>query len=164
MKRALFFLLLVCMLVTARAEEFSARVIVVIDGDTVLVLRGAQKIKIRLANIDAPEKDQPFGMASRQALMDMALKKNVLVTTRATDKYGRTVADLSVDGRSVNEEMVQLGMAWEYSYYHRDKLYRALQRDAREVRRGLWAEDSPTPPWVWRKAHPSKPCAHPCRN
>jgi endonuclease YncB( thermonuclease family) len=163
MIRALF-LLLAWTMGAAHAEAFTARVIVVMDGDTVMVLRGAQKIKIRLANIDAPEKDQAFGIESRQALVDKVYKKEVVVTTRAIDKYGRTVADLSMDGQSINEEMVGSGMAWEYSWRHRNQAYRALQSEAQRAKRGLWADASPTPPWVWRKTHPSKPCAHPCRN
>jgi micrococcal nuclease len=163
MIRALF-VLLACAFGAAHAEEFSARVIVVMDGDTVMVLRGAQKIKIRLADIDAPEKDQVFGMESRRALLDKVYKKEVVVTTRAIDKYGRTVADLGLDGRNINEEMVESGMAWEYSWHHRNPTYRARQSEARRAKRGLWADATPTPPWVWRKTHPAKPCAYPCRN
>lgn len=128
-------------------------VIAVMDGDTVLALRGTQKVKIRLANIDAPEKAQDFGKASRQALLDMVLKKQVRVNSRAIDDYGRVVAELSVDGRSVNEEQVRRGMAWQYSYFHSDKILLALQSEAQAARRGLWAQASPTPPWEWRKIH-----------
>ena len=53
----------------AQAAEFSAKVIAVLDGDTLLVLRGGSRIKVRLADIDAPEKDQPHGMVSRETLI-----------------------------------------------------------------------------------------------
>lgn len=145
--------LLLCLCSFAHAEEFSARIIAVIDGDTVLALKGAQKIKIRLANIDAPEKGQDFGSASRQSLLDMVLRKQVMVDSQALDAYGRVVAELRIDGRSVNEEQVRRGMAWEYSHYHSDKRYIALQREARDARRGLWVQTNPAPPWEWRKAH-----------
>ena len=138
----------------AHAEEFSARVIAVLDGDTVLVARGVEHIKIRLADIDAPEKAQPYGMASRQALLERVLHKQVQINSRAQDDYGRTVAHLLLDGLNVNEEQVRLGMAWEYSHFHKDRHYRALQAEARQARRGLWEQDDPTPPWLWRKAHP----------
>lgn len=158
---AVLWLLFTCN--AAHAEEFMAKVIAVMDGDTVLALRGAQKIKIRLVNIDAPEKGQDFGMTSRQALLDMVLKKQVHVNSRATDSYGRVIADLSVDGRSVNEEQVRRGMAWEYSHFHRDRNFIALQNEAQGARRGLWVQPSPTPPWEWRKTHaaaaPLKPVA-----
>ena len=144
---------LFCTFNAACAEEFVARVIAVMDGDTVLVLRGVQKVNIRLADIDAPEKGQDFGSESRQALLNMVLKKQVRVNSRAIDDYGRVVAEVNVDGRSVNEEQVRRGMAWQYSYFHSDKILLALQGEARAARRGLWAQASPTPPWEWRKIH-----------
>lgn len=137
----------------AHGEEFMAKVIAVMDGDTVLALRGAQKIKIRLANIDAPEKGQDFGTESRQALLDMVLRKQVRVNTQAIDSYGRVVAELSVDGRSVNEEQVRRGLAWEYMHFHGDQAFSVLQKEAQAARRGLWMQPDPTPPWEWRKTH-----------
>ncbi len=148
-------------------QEFSARVIAVLDGDTVLILHKAATppassvqarhagglMKIRLAEIDAPEKAQDFGAASRNALTEMVLHRQIWVYTLAVDKYGRTVALLKVNGISVNEEMVRRGMAWEYSHYHSDRRYIALQNEARQAGRGLWAQHDPTPPWEWRKQH-----------
>lgn len=144
-----------CLALSAQAETFSAKVIVVMDGDTVMVLRNGQKIKVRLANIDAPEKDQAYGKQSRDSLLEMVGKKQVLIDSQAVDQYGRIVGLISVDGRSVNQEQVQRGMAWEYSHYHTDKTYISLQSDARQSRRGLWAQPGPQPPWQWRKLHPS---------
>lgn len=139
----------------AQADTFNAQVIAVLDGDTVLIAQsGKHPGKVRLAGIDAPEKAQPFGMKSRQALVDLILNREVLVATVATDKYGRLVAQLMLDGRSINQQQVRTGMAWEYSHFHRDQEYIELQREARQARRGLWSQPEPTPPWVWRKAHP----------
>lgn len=137
-----------------QAEIFNAKVIAVLDGDTVLIAQsGKRPSKVRLAEIDAPEKAQPFGMKSRQALVDQVLKREVRVETVATDKFGRLVAQLQIDGRSINQQQVRSGMAWEYSYFHRDKRYIALQQEAQQARRGLWSQPEPTPPWEWRKAH-----------
>jgi len=140
-------------------QEFSAKVVAVLDGDTVLVLHGAAGqhagglMKIRLAKIDAPEKQQPYGLASRSLLLKMVLHRQIWVHTLAVDKYGRAIAQLKVNGHSVNEEMVRRGMAWEYSHYHSDRRYIALQSEARLARRGLWAQSDPIPPWLWRKQH-----------
>jgi endonuclease YncB( thermonuclease family) len=154
-----------------QAETFSAKVIVVIDGDTVMVLRegggnaagfplnshlgSGQKIKIRLADIDAPEKDQPFGKQSHDALLEMVGKKQVQIDSRAVDQYGRTVGLITLDGRNVNQEQVRRGMAWADSHYRRDNTYVSLQREAQQARRGLWAQTNPQAPWQWRKLHPS---------
>jgi endonuclease YncB( thermonuclease family) len=152
----------------AQAETFAAKVIAVLDGDTVLILRqgdGAaakgRTTKVRLANIDAPEKGQDFGKRSRASLLEMLGKRQVQIDSQAVDQYGRIVGLISVDGRNVNQEQVRRGMAWEYSHYHSDKAYLALQGDAQQARRGLWAQDSPQPPWQWRKLHPSVRPARP---
>ncbi len=138
------------------AEEFNAKVIAVMDGDTILLLRDGKQLKVRLANIDAPEKAQEYGTQSRQALLNMVLKKQVRVNSQAMDNYGRMVAEVSVDGRSVNAEQVRSGMAWEYSHFHSNKHYLALQSEAQQARRGLWAQaESPLPPEQWRKMHPA---------
>jgi endonuclease YncB( thermonuclease family) len=111
----------------AHAETFSAKVIVVMDGDTVMVLReSGQKLKIRLANIDAPEvghagmggappnsqKDQPYGKQSRDSLLEMLGRKQVQIDSRAIDKYGRVIGLVSVDGLDVNQAQVKRGYAW----------------------------------------------------
>ena len=149
----ILFLLLVCSPHVVYAEEFTAKVIAVLDGDTVLVLRGNGLVKIRMAEIDAPEKDQEYGMASKQSLSELVLKKLVHVNSQAVDGYGRLVAHLVVEGRSINEEQVRRGMAWEYSNFHGNKVYIALQSEAQKAKRGLWAQASHTPPWEWRKTH-----------
>ncbi len=169
MKRVFAALCVLIWASAAPAEEFDAKVIAVLDGDTLLVLRDGAKIKIRMANIDAPEvshagtgdkspnsqKDQAFGMQSRQSLVEMVAKKQVRINSQAVDQYGRVVGVVTVDGRNVNEEQVKRGMAWEYSHYHSDRGYIAMQSEAQQARRGLWAQTSPQAPWQWRKTHPS---------
>lgn len=145
----------------ALADTFNAKVIAVLDGDTLLVLRDGAKVKVRMANIDAPEKDQAFGMQSRQSLVDMVLKKQVSINSQAVDQYGRVVGLVTEGGRSVNEEQVRRGMAWEYSHFHSDKSYIALQQAAQQSRRGLWSQGAPQAPWLWRKTHPAEKSAVP---
>jgi len=136
------------------ATSFSGPVVAVLDGDTLLVGReGRRPVKVRLAGIDAPEKAQPYGIESRDALARQVLKQEVEVTVLATDKYGRWVGRITLAGRDVCQEQVRLGMAWEYSYFRRDAVLAALQHEARQSRRGLWARPNPQPPWQWRKVH-----------
>ena len=144
-----------CLALSAQAETFSAQVIMVMDGDTVMVLRDGQKIKIRMANIDAPEKAQSFGQQARDSLQEMIGKKQVKIDSQAVDQYGRIVGVISLDGRNVNREQVRRGMAWEYSHFHSDRTYIGLQNDAQQARRGLWSQSNPQAPWEWRKDHPS---------
>lgn len=138
---------------TAQAETFIARVIAVLDGDTVIVQERAKKTTVRLAGIDAPEKLQDFGPASRDALAALVLNRDVQVTAKTVDDYGRVVALLQAGRVNVNEEQLRRGMAWEYSHYHADKALIALQTEAQRTRRGLWAGANPLPPWEFRKTH-----------
>ncbi len=140
-------------------EEFTATVIAVLDGDTVLVRRNGGLVKVRLAGIDAPEKAQPYGDASRLSLAGMVMKKPARIIVQAVDQYQRLVAQLDVNGLDVNAEQLRRGMAWEYSNYHSNQTLIALQLEAGRVRRGLWAQNDPTPPWKWRKLHPFVPHA-----
>jgi len=131
---------------------FLATVIGMSDGDTLTVLKeNKQQVKIRLAEIDAPEKRQPFGAKSKQSLSDLCFGKKAEIKPRVKDRYGRTVARVSCDGVDANAEQVNRGMAWVYRQYAKDHNLFILQHEARRFKRGLWSEPSPTPPWEWRK-------------
>lgn len=155
MKCILALVVLLCAGGLAQAAEFTARVIAVLDGDTVLIKRANGLVKIRMAEIDAPEKAQTFGETSKRSLSEMVLGKQVKVVSQAVDQYGRMVAHLSVDGLDVNSEQIRRGMAWEYSHFHGNRELVALQEEARQAPRGLWALSDPMPPWEWRKLHPN---------
>ena len=138
---------------STNAATFTAQVIAVLDGDTVIVQQARKKTTIRLAGIDAPEKLQAYGPASREALAALVLRKTVRVTAKTVDDYGRVVAVLQSGRINVNEEQLRRGMAWEYSHHHSDKALLALQAEAQRARLGLWAGANPVPPWDFRKAH-----------
>lgn len=150
-------LLFACLGGAVQAETFEARVIAVLDGDTVLVLRERQKIKVRLAGIDAPERAQPFGKQARLALRERVHKQVVLVDSRAVDKYSRVIATLSLGGLDINREMVRQGLAWATPWQGADSPLRAVQAEAQQSGRGLWADPGPQPPWQWRREHPYAP-------
>ena len=153
--RFLIFASLIGLSSLANAAEFSGKVIAVLDGDTLMVIRDGHPVKVRFAEIDAPEKAQPFGMASKKSLSEMVMGKQIKVVTRAVDDYGRLVALVSVGELNVNHEQVRRGMAWEYSRFHSNRELMALQREAQLAKRGLWAEEGAIEPSQWRKQHPS---------
>lgn len=146
---------------TVQAAPFEARVITVLDGDTLLVQSGPFQSKLRLVNIDAPEKAQPFGLESQQSLQALVGGKTVQVESRAVDQYQRTLAVVSVEGLNVNEEQVRRGLAWAYSRSREARRYTALQAEAQAARRGLWQQADPERPSQWRKQHPLDVAAHP---
>lgn len=136
---------------SASAVAIFALVIGISDGDTLTVLRDHQQTKVRLAEIDAPEKKQPFGARAKQSLSDLCFGKQAEVTPQAKDRYGRTIARVSCDGNDASAHQVRTGMAWVYVKYAQkySPLY-SYQEEARAARRGLWADSSPIPPWEWR--------------
>lgn len=105
-------LLVLCVTLAEPAwADFRGEVIGVTDGDTVKVLRdGREQVKIRLAEIDAPEKKQPFGQRSRQSLAELVFRKQVLVVEQGKDRYERTIARLKVGDLDANEEQVRRGL------------------------------------------------------
>lgn len=135
---------------TSLTTVIIAVVVGISDGDTLTVLHDQQPIKVRLAEIDAPEKAQAFGSRAKQSLSDMCFGKTAEVSTQTRDRYGRTVARVRCDGIDANAEQVRRGMAWVYTKYSRDPSFPPLEQEARAERRGLWADAYPVPPWEWR--------------
>ena len=129
-------------------------VIAIADGDTLTArceaANGMENIKVRLAEIDAPEKGQAFGARSKQHLAELCFQKQATVTPRAKDRYLRTVANVECEGVDVGTEQVRSGMAWVFDRYVTDRSLYAVQDDARSAKRGLWTNPNPTPPWEWR--------------
>jgi endonuclease YncB( thermonuclease family) len=133
------------------AEPLTGKVVSVHDGDTVRVLdaNNAQH-KVRLDGIDAPERGQPFGTVARDRLASLVMGKAVTVHNEGRDKWGRTLGRIEIEGRDVNRQMVDDGMAWHYSRFNKDARLAAAERQARAAGRGLWADAKPVPPWEWR--------------
>ncbi len=139
----------------AAAEELRGRAVGIADGDTLTLLTdGRREVRVRLADIDTPERGQPYGDRARQALSDLAFGKAVLVAVVDTDRHGRTVGRVLAEGLDVNAEMVRRGAAWVYRRWSRDPSLLRLE-EARAARRGLWAlpEAQRMPPWEWRAAN-----------
>lgn len=148
LKVSAFIILLGCHVATW--HSFAGQVISVSDGDTLTVLQDKKSLKVRLSNIDAPEKSQPFGQQSKQSLSDLCFNKDATIQPQTIDRYGRTVAIVVCDGVEANRTQVERGMAWVYTKYNKDKYLPALQDQAKDAKHGLWADPEPTPPWDWR--------------
>lgn len=133
------------------AAEIQGKVIRVLDGDTIDVLQDKKPVRVRLLNIDAPEKKQAYGSWSTNQLKDLVAGQPVTVTYTQKDRYGRVLGRVvTTNGTEANRYKVQSGAAWVYERYNTDNALPALQREAQEQKRGLWAESHPVPPWEWR--------------
>jgi endonuclease YncB( thermonuclease family) len=128
-----------------------AQVVQVPDGDSLTIVIDGEMVRARLAEIDAPEGQQPFSDQSRQSLFDMCFWVEAELTPVTKDEYGRIRAQVKCNGIDVNSEQVKRGLAWVYDNT-KDTALKALQAKARAAGRGLWGSDfpvSPIPPWEW---------------
>lgn len=135
------------------ANPITGKVVNVSDGDTVtLLLNNSTTIKVRLSEIDAPEKNQPWGQKSKEALTLLVATRSVSVRVNGKDRYGRTLGTLLIGEENINKLMVKHGNAWAYTKYVVDQEYFDLQAYAKKQRVGLWSlnPDQITPPWEWR--------------
>lgn len=134
------------------STTITGRVVGVHDGDSITLLTDSrQQIKVRLDGIDAPELRQAFGQKSKVTLSGLVMSRQVTIEDKGEDRYKRTLAVVKVNDLNVNLEMVRLGYAWHYLKYSKNQGLAAAEREAREAKRGLWADDSPVPPWDWRR-------------
>jgi len=150
----IFLLVFAGMTVNAQGV-LDGRVVAIADGDTLTLLTADNtQVKIRLAQVDTPEKGQPYANRSRQALGDLVFGKHVRVAVVATDRYGRTVGRVSVGDLDVATELVSSGAAWVYRRYATDDSLYSLEDMAREQGKGLWglSESQRIAPWEWREA------------
>lgn len=129
------------------------------DGDTLKARCGESgtyhQVTIRLAAIDAPERRQAYGQASRQRLAALCFEQRARISPRTKDRYGRMVADVNCNGMDAGAAMVSSGMAWVYERYvdpARDAELYAGQASARAAGIGLWRDADPVPPWFWRES------------
>jgi endonuclease YncB( thermonuclease family) len=135
------------------ATTITGRVVSVADGDTITVLvAGNRQVKVRLAAIDTPEKKQAWGRKAKKSMSNLVFGHQVTVQVLKKDRYKRSVGRVYVGGRNVGRELVANGDAWVYRKYSRDPELLALEQQAREQRRGLWALPAAqrVPPWEWR--------------
>lgn len=135
----------------AWAAESVWKVVAVYDGDTIVMAKvDTPAVKIRLADIDAPEHDQPYGPESKTALKKLLDGCEVHFSPVDIDHYGRNVAVVTACGKNVNTEMVKAGAAWVYTRYNTDDTLPPLESAAKVDKKGLWAAPAPINPETWR--------------
>lgn len=134
------------------AHEFAGKVVAVVDGDTLHVLTTSGVTKVRLADIDCPEKAQPFGQRAKLFTSELVFGKRVTVQFRDRDRYGRIVGQVTLpNGRILNREIIKSGYGWQFTKYSKDETLAKLQRAAKAHGRGLWSVKNPIPPWEFRE-------------
>ena len=142
----------VCLSPCAIAAQ-SYRVVKIADGDTLTALsENMQQVKCRLYGIDAPEKKQAYGQASKMSLAQLSFGRSAQIDIVGRDRYGRAICRVAVGGVDVNKEQIARGMAWMYRQYADDRSYSDAEMVAQLRRVGIWREARPVPPWAFRRA------------
>ena len=141
----------------ASAATLPGRVLWVVDGDTITILGpGNAQYRVNLAGIDAPELDQRYGRTSKEHLTRRVAGRFVVVEWHKRDRYGGLVGKVLVSGKDVCLKQVAAGLAWYDRTYQRyqnpgdRESYARVEEEAREAKRGLWADPEPMPPSKWR--------------
>jgi endonuclease YncB( thermonuclease family) len=150
--------------------DFSAKVVNIVDGDTIDVLDSYnQKLRIRLLGIDTPERKQHFGYESYFYLNKILNGKSVvIISSPDKDKpytlgyFKRVIGKVVLNGVDINLEMIKKGMAWHFIKYKKNQpideshSYNKAESEARKKYIGLWSEVNPLPPWKWRQQNRKK--------
>lgn len=141
--------------VSSKSAEFF--VTKVVDGDTFTVEIAEKKETIRLIGIDTPEVVDPrkpvqcYGREASEKAKELLYGKTVTLINDPTqgdrDTYKRLLRYAFLeDGTNVNEYMITEGYAHEYTYQSKPYIYqnefKAAERNARENKKGLWADDA----------------------
>lgn len=132
---------------------FTAKVVGIKDGDTVVVLDSLNNQKtLRLAEVDCPEKSQPFGTKAKQFTSDQIYLKTIKYVVTDIDRYGRSIAMIYYDddNKYLSAEIIKAGMGWHYKRYSTSKELAQLEVYARKNKIGLWIENNPIEPSEWR--------------
>ena len=151
---SLFLLVLLSMGTFAanQAQYIDGKVISITDGDTFRIESENRRITVKLAGVDAPYKNQEYGMKARQMLGNLLFNKNIRIKVVARTGVSYLEGVVYLDNKDVNAEMVRHGYAWVIrDAGNINPLLLKYETEARNFRRGLWAGNHPVPPWLWRK-------------
>lgn len=153
MRKTLILIISMIMSVVLFATTIKGKVIKVADGDTVTIVEdNGKKTRVRFYGVDAPEKDQEYGIKSLDVLKKLIDGKQVEVNVKDKDQYGRVVGVVYCEGTNLNLYQLENGNAWWYKQYAKDNTEFSVAEDkARAQKLGLWKEENPTPPWQYRK-------------
>lgn len=151
-----FKLILIILITTFTYSQttLTAKVVGIKDGDTVVVLDSLNnQITLRLAEVDCPEKSQPFGTKSKQFTSDQIYLKTIKYVVTDTDRYGRSIAMIyyDEDNKYLSAEIIKAGMGWHYKRYSTSKELALFEDNAKKNKIGLWIDNNPVEPYLWRK-------------
>jgi endonuclease YncB( thermonuclease family) len=151
MKRLGFLFLMVISAYAVAEEKISGKIKSVIDGNTLEIQDENNETQIvQLAGIDCPELGQEYGDHAKLFLENLVLKKKVTFTITGKDRWGKQLGVVLINDRDVRIEILKEGFAWT-AERNAQQEFEILKEVARENSKGLWKQNNPTPPWVYRR-------------
>jgi micrococcal nuclease len=158
MKHNLIAAWLLILFACGTSYAWTGKVVGIADGDTIRVMHEGRAEKVRLYGVDAPERNQDFGTQARSFTSHLVYGKIVDVQVVTKDRYGRTVAWVYANGKSLNKELVGAGLAWWYRVYAKHEIeLQELESEARRQKIGIWSARNPVPPWEFRRDEDKSP-------
>ena len=154
MKKSIFLFCFFISIISFSQTILKAKVVGIKDGDTVVVLDSLNnQTTLRLAEVDTPEKSQPFGTKAKQFTSDQIYLKTIKYVVTDTDRYGRSIAMIyyDEDNKYLSAEIIKVGMGWHYKRYSTSKELALLENNAKKNKIGLWVDNNPIAPWEFRK-------------
>ena len=150
---AKFYLILPLLFFGLSLESLGAYLVVdVVDGDTLWFLDNGKKEKLRLSQIDAPEKKQKYGMEAKNFLENLVLGKQITINFQGKkDRYGRYLGEVVLEEENINKLLVRNGLAWVYDRYVTDETYYLDLIIAKDNKINIWSSDEQISPWQWRR-------------
>ena len=146
-KIALFTFLIMGLFHTSAFADWDVKVVDVFDGDTLIVSFEGRAEIFRLFGVDAPEKEQAFGLEARSFTSDLVSGKVIRVEPIAKGRY--EMVKVYVGDKCLNEELLKAGFAWYNMEGSINERWVDMEQQARYERKGLWSEDNPVPPWEY---------------
>lgn len=144
---------------TSQPADNEARVIRIVDGDSMFITYQGERREMRLMGIDAPEGRQEWGEEARDYTHDWTEGKTLQLTfgSRQTDKYDRLLAYVWDGDRLLNLEIVRDGFALPYMLKKHEPYFKEINHALKEAKyegTGFWKQGGlKMEPRIWRKKH-----------
>lgn len=137
----------------SQKQILTGKIVGITDGDTVkLLTEDKTLIKVRVANIDCPEKSQPYSAKAKQFTSVQIFDKRVKLEFLKKDRYDRYICNVIYnDSLNLSKELLKNGLAWHYVKYSNDASLQFLEDEAKFNKVGLWQDPDAIPPWEWRR-------------
>ncbi len=158
-ERIFFILILIALYMfyyTSNAKTFDGTVVDVISGDEFKVESEGKIFTVRLRDVYSPVRGQPYFKEAGKFTKKITTKKIVTVKYHGKPKDGFILADVYLEnGSELKNELVKNGFAWRWKHALNYQLF-SLQNDAKSLKKGLWKEKKPIPPWEWANTKEKK--------